>query len=117
MRRRTDLPSRFNHPSRMSGTRPSRGDTSQPASGERREYLIDGFRVTFLHQAEWECACREFGAAGSCRHTREAGGMREAQALIRRRLSARVSDFLPYVRGLPVGRVGTQPYRRLAGGS
>ena len=80
----------------------------------RSEYLIDGFRVSFLHQAEWRCGCREFSAAGTCRHTREAGGMREAQALIRHRLEARVSSFLPYVRGLPVTRVGTQPHRRIA---
>jgi len=59
------------------------------APAERREYLIDGFQVSYLHQAEWQCACREFSAAGTCRHTREAGGMREAQALIRRRLGAR----------------------------
>jgi hypothetical protein len=73
---------------------------------ERDEYLIDGFRVSFLHQADWRCACREFAMAGKCRHTREAGGMREAQALIRRRLATRTSDFLP--------RVGTQAHRRPA---
>lgn len=84
-------------------------------SHERGEYLIDGFRVTYLHQAEWRCACREFVATGSCRHAREAGGMREAQVLIRRRLVARVSDFLPYVRGLSVTRSGTQPNRRVFG--
>jgi len=61
----------------------------------RAEYLIDGFRVSFQHQAEWRCACREFTMTGMCRHTREAGGMREAQALIRRRLSTRKSVFLP----------------------
>jgi hypothetical protein len=61
----------------------------------RAEYLIDGFRVSFQHQAEWRCACREFTTTGMCRHTREAGGMREAQALIRRRLATRASDFLP----------------------
>ncbi len=88
-----------------------------PTFGERSEYLIDGFRVAFLHQAEWQCACREFSAARTCRHVREAGGMREAQAMIQRRLRARVSDFLPYVRGLPVKRVGMQPHRRPAGGS
>jgi hypothetical protein len=60
------------------------------ASGERSEYLIDGFRVSFLHQAEWQCACREFVSTASCRHAREAGGMREAQALIRRSLLGRV---------------------------
>jgi len=82
---------------------------------ERGEYLIDGFRVTYLHQAEWRCACREFTTARSCRHAREAAGMREAQVLIRRRLAARVSDFLPYVRGLSVTRSGSQPNRRVFG--
>ena len=85
-------------------------------SGERREYLIDGFRVAFLHQAEWQCACREFSAAGTCRHVREAAGMRAAQAIIQRRLSASVSDFLPHARGLPARHVGTQPYKRPVGG-
>jgi hypothetical protein len=84
-------------------------------AGERAEYLIDGFRVVFLHQAEWQCACREFGASGTCRHSREAGGMRAAQAQIQRRLLARASDFAPYVRGLSVRRVGAQSHRRGTG--
>jgi len=54
-------------------------------TGERGEYLIEGFRVSFLHQADWNCVCLEFVAAGTCRHSREAAGMREAQAIIRRR--------------------------------
>lgn len=66
---------------------------------ERSEYLIDGFRVSFVHQAEWKCACAEFRTAKTCRHTREASGMRDAQARIRRRLVAGVSDFLPYAMG------------------
>jgi hypothetical protein len=82
---------------------------------ERGEYLIDGFRVTYLHQAEWRCACREFTTTRTCRHAREASGMREAQVLIRRRLLARVSDFLPHVRGLSVARSGSQPNRRVFG--
>jgi hypothetical protein len=57
----------------------------RPGTAERREYLIDGHRVSFLHQADWSCACREFSATGVCRHTREARGMRDAQALIQRR--------------------------------
>jgi hypothetical protein len=57
-----------------------------PATAERGEYLIDGFFVSFLHQADWNCACREFASSGACRHTREAAGMREAQALIQRRM-------------------------------
>lgn len=70
-----------------------------PGATERSEYLIDGFRVSFLHQAEWQCACVEFSTAGACRHTREAGGMRDAQARIRRRLAAGVAGFLPYAQG------------------
>jgi hypothetical protein len=49
---------------------------------ERREYLIDHFRVSFERGAEWNCICAEFRAVNSCRHTREAAGMREAQAQI-----------------------------------
>lgn len=68
-------------------THPFNAQRKKNARGtaERGEYLIDGHRVSFLHQADWNCACREFTASGVCRHTREARGMREAQALIRRR--------------------------------
>lgn len=59
--------------------------SKKPGARERSEYLIDGFRVSFVHQAEWNCACAEFRAVGTCRHTREARGMRDAQARIRRR--------------------------------
>lgn len=61
-------------------------DRKKTAPAGRCEYLIDGFRVSFLHQEEWQCDCREFSASGACRHTREATGMRQAQELIRRRL-------------------------------
>jgi hypothetical protein len=77
----------------------AKASIKKPASGERREYLIDGFRVSFLHQAEWRCSCAEFRTLATCRHTREASGMRDAQARIRRRLLAGVSDFLPYAPG------------------
>jgi len=73
--------------------------STKAGAGERSDYLIDGFRVSFLHQAEWNCACTEFRTAGVCRHTREAGGMRDAQARIRRRLGSGVSEFLPYAPG------------------
>jgi hypothetical protein len=79
---------------------------------ERADYLIDGFRVSFLHQAEWRCACREFAKAGTCRHSREAGGMREAQALIRKRLLARISDFPSVEGGQPVRRLVNPSHRR-----
>jgi hypothetical protein len=55
---------------------------------ERREYLIDHFRVSFQGGMAWQCACREFMAASGCRHTREAAGMRDAQASIGRHLLA-----------------------------
>jgi hypothetical protein len=68
-------------------TRPFNTSPKQerPGTVERGEYLIDGHRVSFLHQADWNCACWEFSTTGLCRHTREARGMREAQALIQRR--------------------------------
>jgi len=69
----------------MTAPRNAQSTRKPPGTGERREYLIDGFRVSFLHQADWNCVCREFIAAGTCRHMREAVGMREAQAIIRRR--------------------------------
>lgn len=55
---------------------------------ERREYLIDHFRVSFQNGAAWQCPCREFALANTCRHTREAAGMHEAQARIRAHVSA-----------------------------
>ena len=88
----------------MNGAPHTTANRKRPGSEQSGEYLIDGFRVSFLHQAEWRCACREFTTTGTCRHAREASGMREAQALIRRRLLARVSDFPPYARGLPARR-------------
>jgi hypothetical protein len=76
-----------------------KANRGKPGADERGEYLIDGFRVSFLHQAEWQCACVEFCTVGACRHTREAGGMRDAQAGIWRRLAAGRSDLLPYTPG------------------
>lgn len=74
-------------------TAPGKIQTTRNAANtdERGEYLIDGFRVSFLHQAEWNCDCREFSVVGTCRHTREAVGMREAQASIRRRTRPRLA--------------------------
>jgi hypothetical protein len=96
VRRRTDSRPRFGHAFRMSPPTPSKANRKKAAATERSEFLIDGFRVSFLHQADWQCACAEFRTLGACRHTREAGGMRDAQAGIRRRLGAGKSDFLPY---------------------
>jgi hypothetical protein len=80
---------------------------------ERAEYLIDGFRVSFLHQAEWRCACREFATSGTCRHAREAGGMRDAQALIQQRLLARASDFAPAAGAPSVRRLISPSHRHI----
>jgi hypothetical protein len=99
VRRRTDSPCRFGHAASMSLPIVVNSNSRKPGAGERSEYLIDGFHVSFLHQAEWKCACAEFGTLGTCRHTREAGGMRDAQARIRRRLGSGISDFPPYASG------------------
>jgi hypothetical protein len=99
VRGRTECRRRFDHAARMSLPIVVKANSSKAGASERGEYLIDGFRVSFLHQAEWTCACAEFRTVGSCRHTREAGGMRDAQARIRHRLGSGVSDFLPYAPG------------------
>ena len=91
VRRRTESSRRFGHASRMSASIGIKAIRKKPVADERGEYLIDGFRVSFLHQAEWNCDCREFSAVGTCRHTREAVGMREAQASIRRRTRPRLA--------------------------
>ena len=78
------------HPLSMNDAGDTQPARNLPSTDERGEYLIDGFRVSFLYQAEWNCACREFNAAGKCRHTREAVGMREAQTHIRRRMRPRL---------------------------
>jgi hypothetical protein len=48
----------------------------------RSEYMIDRFRVTFESGSAWHCACRVFAASNACSHSREAAGMRAAQAQI-----------------------------------
>jgi hypothetical protein len=67
-----------------------------------REYLIDNFRVSFMSGADWRCACHEFAGsrAGSraCRHTREAAGMREAQAQIKTRVQSGTSGLRVHAR-------------------
>lgn len=99
VRGRTESCSQFGHAAEMSLPIVIKAISNRPGAGERSDYLIDGFRVSFLHQAEWKCACAEFHTVGTCRHTREAGGMRDAQARIRRRLRSGGSDFLPYAPG------------------
>ena len=48
----------------------------------RSEYMIDRFRVSFESGSAWHCACRDFAVSKACSHSREAAGMRAAQAQI-----------------------------------
>jgi hypothetical protein len=59
------------------------------------EYLIGRFRVLFETGSGWDCACSDFIKSRECRHTREAAGMRAAQAEIRARLATGRSQFSP----------------------
>jgi len=61
---------------------------------EQRHYLIDRFPVSFQGGAAWNCQCREFAASDSCRHTREAAGMRAAQARIIERAGSRTASLV-----------------------
>jgi hypothetical protein len=95
VRRRTDWRRRFGHAPWMTPQIGINAIRDQPGADERGEYMLDGYRVSFLHQAEWQCACVVFCTAGACRHTRQAGGMRDAQARIARHLAQGKSDLLP----------------------
>jgi hypothetical protein len=59
----------------------------------RREYLIDHFHVSLQDDSQWHCGCHEFSTRAVCRHTREAAGMRSAQADISRHLRTRVTGL------------------------
>lgn len=61
-------------------------DTSHISEIERRDYLVDHFHVSFESGSAWHCPCSEFARSQVCRHTREAAGMRAAQANILRHL-------------------------------
>jgi len=65
---------------------------------EHRHYLIDRFPVSFQGGAAWSCQCREFTMSDSCRHTREAAGMREAQARIVDRAGRRTASLVNEIR-------------------
>jgi hypothetical protein len=65
---------------------------------ETREYLIDHFRVSFQSGEAWKCACREFTRFAACRHAREAAGRREAQEIIKLRVSAGASGLRNHAR-------------------
>jgi hypothetical protein len=53
----------------------------------RSEYLMNRFRVVFETGGGWNCVCADFLRSRECRHTREAAGMRAAQAQIRDRVA------------------------------
>lgn len=74
---------------------------------ENREYLIDHhFRVSFENGSAWRCDCREFDAVGACRHTREAAGMRAAQARILEHVTSGTSGLRHHIpRTLRTGSV------------
>jgi hypothetical protein len=59
----------------------------------RREYLIERFRVVFESGGGWNCVCADFVSSNSCRHSREAAGMRAAQTKITDRVAAGRSQF------------------------
>ncbi len=59
----------------------------------RSEYLINRFRVVFETGGGWDCVCADFMIARECRHTREAAGMRAAQADIKARVATGRSQF------------------------
>ena len=68
----------------------------QAATGKTpggREYLIDNFQVSLRDDSQWHCGCHEFSTRAVCRHTREAAGMRSAQAEISRHLRTRVTSL------------------------
>jgi hypothetical protein len=88
-------------------------DTALEQSGRggaivRSEYLIDRHRVTFDSGSRWLCECAEFTAYNACRHSREAAGMRAAQAQIRDHVASSRSpltrDSAPPARGASVHR-------------
>lgn len=49
---------------------------------DRGDYLIDGFRVRHEFGGGSRCACVEFSANASCKHTREVAGRLAAQGRI-----------------------------------
>lgn len=73
----------------MKATTARATDVGRRGGLERRHYLIGHFRVSFQSGSAWHCPCIEFAMANACRHTREAAGMREAQARILEQVGAR----------------------------
>jgi hypothetical protein len=59
----------------------------------RSEYRIDRHRVVFESGGGWHCVCHEFVTSNACSHTREAAGMRAAQASIKDQIMTGRSKF------------------------
>jgi hypothetical protein len=59
--------------------------------------MIDRFRVSFESGSAWHCACRDFAVSKACSHTREAAGMRAAQARIVEHVATGRSQLTPNV--------------------
>lgn len=74
------------------------GNPVRDGSIVRSVYLIDRFRVVFESGSGWHCVCADFGSSNACRHSREAAGMRAAQAQIMERVAAGRSQFTQTVR-------------------
>jgi hypothetical protein len=68
----------------------------------RSEYMIDRFRVIFESGSAWHCACRDFALSAACSHSREAAGMRAAQAQIVEHVTAGRSQLAHQVGRSPV---------------
>jgi hypothetical protein len=67
--------------------------SGRSSSMVRSEYLIDRFRVVFESGGGWHCACADYAKSNACKHSREAAGMRSAQARIRNHLAAARSNL------------------------
>jgi len=65
---------------------------------EHQHYLIDRFPVSYQGGSAWHCQCREFAMTAACRHTREASGMRDAQAQITARRGRRTASLVTELR-------------------
>lgn len=68
----------------------------------RSEYMIDRFRVSFESGSAWHCACRDFALSKACSHSREAAGMRAAQAQIVEHVATGRSQLAPNAARSPV---------------
>jgi len=85
VRRRTDVPACFAEAfSQADGDFEDIGVENPGRRGSlvRSEYLIERFRVFFESGGGWHSVCADFASSSACEHSREAAGMRAAQAEI-----------------------------------